>query len=57
MNIKLKKKINDSETEIINKHQSDIKLFEQLYNAQNNLGVVDSGRLFSLFFALAAFVK
>ncbi len=49
MNIKLEKKINDLEAEIINNYQHDTKLFEQLHNAQNDLGIIDDGRPFAPF--------
>lgn len=49
MNKKLEKKISKLEAEIIENHQTDTKLFEQLLNAQSELGILDHGRPFSPF--------
>ncbi len=49
MNKKLEKKISELENEIINTHQNNTELFEELSKAQSDLGILDHGRPFAPF--------
>ncbi len=49
MNIKLEKKINELEAEIVENHRHDTELFRRLHEAQSELGILDDGRPFSPF--------